>query len=157
MQLCCICYKQPYLCVSVFLRSCMIGSIIPKSDVFGAAAGTLCMIHCIATPFLFIAQSASIESAEATPVWWSSIDYVLLAISFFAVFRSVQLTSKNWIKYGLWLSWIALAAVILNEKFELLSLVESAIYIPALSLVILHLYNRRHCQCETNKCSTNYE
>ncbi len=32
---------------------------IPESDIVGAVASGLCALHCIATPFLFIAQSCS--------------------------------------------------------------------------------------------------
>ncbi|MEM7552260.1 MAG: MerC domain-containing protein [Bacteroidota bacterium] len=129
-------------------------NVTSKSDVFGAVASGLCMVHCFATPFLFIAQTASVGSSEVTPAWWSSIDYLLLGISFIAVFRSVQTTSKTWIKYALWFSWSILAIVIFNEKLGFMHLNEGIIYIPALSLIVLHIYNRRYCQCKIDECCT---
>jgi hypothetical protein len=129
----------------------MNGTYTSKADLLGTLASSLCMVHCLATPFLFIAQTASASSHEVTPVWWSSIDYILLAVSFFAVLRSSQTSSILWVKYALWISWITLALIILNEKLELFSLSEIAIYIPAGLLVLAHLYNRRNHKCVDDK------
>jgi len=94
-----------------------------KPDSIGAIASTLCLIHCLATPFVFIAQSCTLTCCNGVPMWWGSIDYIFLIISFFTVYRSN-----------------------LNEK---------AIYIPAIALIMLHLYNKKYCQCHTNTCCTN--
>lgn len=123
-----------------------------NSDIIGAVSSTLCLIHCVATPFIFIAQANSAHHHHAAPLWWKSIDFIFIAISFFAVLWSVKNTSKNWIKKAFWITWGILTLVILNEKLELFHLAESAIYIPALSLVGLHIYNRRYCQCEDDEC-----
>ena len=70
-----------------------------KPDILGALASSLCLIHCIATPFIFIAQSSvAICCHEETPFWWKSIDYVFLVISFFAIFWSVKTTTNDFIK-----------------------------------------------------------
>jgi hypothetical protein len=130
-------------------------SIIKKPDILGTFASSLCLIHCVATPFIFIAQSCTVTCCEATPIWWKSIDYIFLVVSFFAIYWSTKTTTINWMKPMLWLSWLGLVFIILNEKLELISLVESAIYIPAIALVILHLYNRKYCKCETEKCCVN--
>jgi hypothetical protein len=122
-----------------------------NSDIIGALASSLCLVHCIATPFLFIAQTASAHHHHA-PMWWKSIDFVFLVISFFAVHWSVKTTSKMWIKWAFWLTWAFLTLVILNEKLELFHLAEELIYIPALGLVGLHIYNRKYYQCKDEKC-----
>lgn len=126
-----------------------------KPDTFGAFASSLCLVHCIATPFIFIAQtcSASCCSADTIPVWWQWIDYFFLVIAFFAVYQSTKTTSKNWIKPVLWVSWAALFFVILNEKFLWVELFEAAIYVPALALVGFHVYNLKYCQCESESCA----
>ncbi|MEO9571913.1 MAG: MerC domain-containing protein [Polaribacter sp.] len=126
-----------------------------RTDTLGALASAICLIHCIATPFIFIAQSCTVTCChEETPTWWKFIDYFFLIISFFAIKRSTQTTSSKWIKPALWISWCILFFIIINEKFQWLSLSESSIYFPALSLIILHLYNKKYCQCNTNKCCT---
>ncbi|WP_321827484.1 MerC domain-containing protein [Maribacter dokdonensis] len=123
-----------------------------KSDIVGTFASSLCLVHCIATPFLFLAQVSAATFYSGPPVWWKSLDYVFLVISFLAIFWSTKNTTLKWMKPMLWLSWSVLAAIILNEKLELFPIPEFAIYIPALALVILHLYNRNHCKCATDNC-----
>ncbi|WP_115463038.1 MerC domain-containing protein [Winogradskyella aurantiaca] len=122
-------------------------------DILGALASGICLIHCVATPFLFIAHtSMDHELHHNVPIWWQSIDLLFIGLSFLAVYWTVKNTSKNWIKYAFWLAWSVLTFVIINEKLEWLILAESIIYLPALSLVGLHLYNRRYCQCADEAC-----
>ena len=126
-----------------------------KTDKVGIIASALCMIHCIGTPFLFLAKSCSASCCEASPNWWSSLDFLFLLISFFAIYQSSKNYTKKWIKYAMWTSWAFLLALILNEKSHQISIPEYAIYFPALSLVILHFYNLKYCQCKTDTCCTN--
>lgn len=123
-----------------------------KPDELGAIASGLCLIHCVATPFLFIVQSCSIAGCSDTPVWWQIIDYIFLVISFFAVYRSTQTTVSKWIKPALWMSWGLLCFIIINEIIIWFSIPEYGIYIPAVALIVLHLYNRKYCHCNSNKC-----
>ncbi|QVY65211.1 MerC domain-containing protein [Polaribacter sp. Q13] len=128
-----------------------------KADHIGAIASSLCLIHCVATPFIFIAQSSVLACCSTTtaPSWWKFIDYFFLVISFLAIYRSTETTANNWMKPSLWFSWLLLFVVIINEKIALLSIPESAIYIPAIALIILHTYNRKYCQCKTDKCCSH--
>ena len=124
-----------------------------KSDVLGSAASALCVAHCVATPFLFVAQSCSATACcESGPSWWSAIDYVFIAVTFFAVFFSARNTSKTWMKYALYSSWVVLTLLILNEKAPMVPSPEILKYISAFSLVGLHLYNRKYCQCKVQSC-----
>lgn len=123
-----------------------------KSDKVGALASSLCMIHCVATPFVFIAQTCSSACCSSAPDWWIWIDYFFLAISFFAVYRSTQTTSKKYIKIALWISWIALFIAIVNERFLFVHLPHTFKYIAGISLVVIHLYNLKYCQCENDTC-----
>ena len=94
----------------------MIKSIL-RSDIVGAAASGLCMIHCMATPLLFIAQSCSVSGCcETSPQWWSSIDYLFIGVTAFAVQQSGLNTTKPIIKYALYATWVLLTLLILNEK-----------------------------------------
>ena len=74
----------------------MFSSTLPKSDIVGALASGLCVVHCIATPFLFVAQSCSVSGccSEASPTWWSSIDYLFIGITLLAVYYSGKSTGK---------------------------------------------------------------
>ncbi|MDT7830827.1 MerC domain-containing protein [Flavobacteriaceae bacterium S356] len=131
----------------------MINKLSTNSDPIGAMASSLCLLHCLATPLIFIIQPLAAE--DAAPGWWKSLDYIFLFVSFFAVVWSVQNTSKNWMRYALWISWIALTVALINEKLELFSLTEFSIYIPAIALVFLHFYNRKYCQCADEECCVN--
>ncbi len=129
--------------------------VIQKPDTFGAIASTLCILHCIATPLLFIAHTCAEHGCASAPVWWRSLDYFFLCISFVAVYRTTQTTSKKFMKSLLWLSWTTLFLAVINEKFEFLHLPESSTYVPAITLVVLHLYNQKYCQCKTENCCSN--
>jgi hypothetical protein len=126
-----------------------------KTDKIGIIASTLCMVHCIATPFIFLAKSCSASCCEASPIWYSSLDYLFLIISLFAIYKSSKNSSKLWMKYAMWSSWTFILAVLLNEKTHVFSLPDYTIYFPALALVILHIYNLKFCQCKTDTCCTN--
>ena len=125
---------------------------INKSDSVGAWASGLCLIHCIATPFLFVAQTCSATCCASAPGWWSAVDILFIGISGIAVYWSAKNTSENWMKYALWGVWLALVFVIANEKLGWLPLFGGAIFLPAIGLIFLHLYNRRYCQCATDEC-----
>ena len=123
-----------------------------RSDIIGASASTMCFIHCLATPFLFVAYSNTAITMETQPWWWGILDIVFLVISFFAVYWSTYNTSKRWVKYAFWTHWMLLAVIILNEKWEIAHIAEVFIYLTTLGLVFLHFYNRSYCQCEDDKC-----
>ncbi|MEM1321416.1 MAG: MerC domain-containing protein [Bacteroidota bacterium] len=125
-----------------------------NSDMFGAFASGLCLIHCLATPFLFVVQACSTSCCAAGPTWWSMIDYLFLGVSILAIYYSAKSTSLDWMPMALYASWVLLAILVFNESLQLLPLNHALIYLPALSLVGLHLYNRRYCQCEADRCCT---
>lgn len=129
----------------------MISKLELKSDSLGSIASGLCLVHCIITPLIFVIQPISVHS-DSAPIWWKSLDYLFLIVSLLAVYWSAKNTTKDWIKYGLWISWILLTAAILNEKLELFHLGELVVYIPAISLIGLHLYNRKYCSCNEDVC-----
>ncbi|WP_335974521.1 MerC domain-containing protein [Gaetbulibacter jejuensis] len=129
--------------------------ILQKPDTVGALASTLCLLHCIATPLLFIVHSCAAGGCASSPFWWKSLDFVFLAISLIAVKRSTQNTSKPFMKPLLWISWSCLFFLIINERLLWVSFPESLMHISAVSLAVLHIYNLKYCLCKTDKCCTN--
>lgn len=123
-----------------------------KPDSFGALASGICMVHCLATPFIFIAQTCSASCCDAAPAWWSWIDYFFLGVSFLAVLGSTRNSTNSLIKTALWMSWVALCFAIANERLEWEFLPKYVTYIVASTLIILHLYNLKFCQCESDTC-----
>jgi len=124
---------------------------IYKPDILGALASSICLVHCIATPFIFIAQTCSATCCETSPSWWNWIDYLFLLISYFAVYQSTKNSLNSIIKYALWSSWALFSMTIINERLHFIHLPEYVKYIAGFLLVILHLYNLKYCQCKTDK------
>ena len=133
----------------------MLNISLQKSDAVGVISSTLCMLHCIATPFIFLATvtTCSNTCCSSAPGWYQWLDYVFVFISFFAVLYSTKSSNVNWIKYALWSSWLALCFVILNANlFQFFYLSNNIKFIPSFSLIGFHLYNLRYCQCKKEKC-----
>lgn len=128
-----------------------------KPDSIGALSSLLCLLHCMATPFLFIAQSSAMAYEETSHGWWGFIDYFFLVISFIAIYRSAKTSSSNTIKNALWVSWFLLVFVIVNETKQFVNLPEYTIYIPALLLIVLHIYHLKYCQCQDDKCCSKHQ
>jgi hypothetical protein len=126
-----------------------------KSDSVGAAASFLCMIHCLATPFLFVAQACSSACCSGAPTWWRAVDFVFLIVSGLAVFRSMQTSSKTWVWRSLWATWGVLAWSVLMEAFAPELFYPAAKYTAASALIGLHVYSMKYCQCGTPECSVN--
>jgi hypothetical protein len=128
-----------------------ISGLFGKSDIIGASASALCAVHCVATPFLFVAQSYHADACcDASPGWWSAIDYIFIGITFAAVFFSARKSALPCMKYALYGSWILLTTLVLNEKMIWMPLAEEWKYGSAFVMISLHLYNRKYCSCNPN-------
>lgn len=123
-----------------------------KTDYIGAIAGSLCLLHCAITPFIFIAKACTVTCCDASPFWWQILDFVFLIISFFAIYRTTRLSSKNWLKITFWANWFILLSMLMNEQLGYIQLNEKFIYLPAILIVLLHLYNLKYCQCSKKEC-----
>ena len=106
-----------------------------KSDLFGVFASSLCMVHCLATPLIFVVQASTVRCSEIGPWWWRTIDYLFLLISIAAIYHSVKTTSFNWMPKAMYASWGILAFLIVNEGLYLLPIPHLLVYMPALSLI----------------------
>lgn len=126
-----------------------------SSNNIGIIASVLCLIHCLATPFIFVVQAGVLAYENSHRQLWGLLDLVFLIVSLLAVWWSGKTTSKPWIRLTLWISWIFLVFIVLNEKLTLFQLAEEAIYIPSLALVLLHLYNKKYCKCKGDECCTH--
>ena len=123
-----------------------------KPDNVGAIASSLCVIHCLMTPLIFAAQSLTAVHEHSAPVWWQSLDFLFIVISFIAINQSTKNSNNISIKYALWINWFTLFFLILNEKTEWFSLAEIITYIVAFTLAGLHIYNLNYCQCKSEEC-----
>lgn len=113
-----------------------------KADIIGASASLLCLIHCLATPFVFFIKTSSSLCCSETPSWWQSIDYIFLTVAFFAVVHILNNNrTKKWLKSLLVICWIGLLLVTINTTFFIFHISNILAYAPAVLLVALHLYN----------------
>ncbi|MGH1336826.1 MAG: MerC domain-containing protein [Aureispira sp.] len=123
-----------------------------KSDLFGALASSLCLIHCLITPFIFVAQTCSRTCCDTAPLWWRTIDFIFLIVSFFAVYWSAALTTKQWLKVAFWASWGAFFFLLSNEHLKVLNIAHELTYVPSFALIALHFYNKKYCKCTEDRC-----
>lgn len=134
-----------------------LNSISP--DIIGASASGLCLIHCIATPFIFVAKActATASCCSEAPLWWRAVDYLFIVVSFMAIYYSTKNSSKKWVVNAMWVSWALLVLVVIGESFLGESFLGGSIptlimYLPAFSIIGLHFYNMRYCKCSTDSC-----
>jgi len=126
-----------------------------ESDLFGVFASSLCMVHCLVTPLIFVVQaSTTVRCSEIGPFWWRTLDYLFLVISIAAIYHSAKATSLSWMPKAMYTCWGILAFLIINSGLNLLPIPHMLVYLPAFSLVFLHLYNRDYCRCNEEVCCT---
>ena len=133
----------------------MITILNKKSDELGMLSSALCMLHCIATPFLLAAVPSSSVTHHGSQNWWSWLDILFLVISFIAVFMTVRQSTKRWLWTSMVVSWLMLSFFILNERLGGIEFPFDMVYFPALTLIVLHLVNRRQCRCEAGCCEND--
>ena len=126
--------------------------IIRNSDRIGVVSSGLCMLHCFATPFLFLSQSSLIFISVDFTLTWFILNYVFLFISFIAIYHSVKNSTNRFIRIFLYLFWVVLSGLIINESLEIFSIPEAATYFSSSSLICLHIYNLRYCRCDDEDC-----
>ena len=121
-------------------------------DAIGILAGSLCTIHCLATPFLFIAKACSTTCCADAPVWWVMIDYLFLLISFAAIFFISKELNLRWLKISFWTSWTLLLLSILDHSLGISYLPKNFIFLPSFLIIALHFYNVKFCKCKEVAC-----
>ena len=129
----------------------MISKII-SSDHIGVCTSFACMLHCFATPLLFLSQAEASTISHEIPFFWQSINYLFLIISLAAIFRSVQNSNNLYVKIFLITAWVFLSFFIINEGFEAYHIPEFFTYSAAITLSALHIYNLKYCTCKDDEC-----
>jgi len=125
---------------------------IKYSDKVGAASNILCMLHCFATPFIFLSQTQTAHIRHDVPFAWQIINYFFITISGIALYYSAKNSTSNIVKVFMVLFWLILSFLIITEGLELLHLPEILTYISASSLSLLHIYNLKYCTCSEEEC-----
>ncbi len=123
-----------------------------SADAIGMASSSLCLIHCIITPFIFIAQACSMSCCASSPLWWKAIDFIFLIISFVAIHFASKISSHTWVKIALYSAFSALTFLTINHHSTFIKLPLQLNYASAFLLFFLHLYNKRYCKCCEDSC-----
>lgn len=118
-----------------------------KPDLFGSAASSICMLHCMVTPFIFFVQSSQVSCREAGPWWWHALDFIFLIVGFLAIQMTHTKESFKWMPIAMYSSWFLLVLIIINAKASFLLIPELALYVPGICLIGLHGYNMKYCHC----------
>ena len=107
-----------------------------KSDWLGIASASLCVVHCLFTPFLiFLATYFS---------WWHDVSYLFLLISFFAAYEASKHTDNKKALAIIWSSFVLLSVCVIFEDDYLI--LHEISYLASLGLIIGHIYNLRYCK-----------
>ncbi len=124
------------------------------ADNIGMASSTLCLIHCLMTPFIFVAQACcTLNCCAASPMWWRSIDFIFLIISFIAVYFAGKNSSKVWVKGAFYTLFFLLTFLVTNHHVGVVNLPIYLNYGVAFLLFSLHLFNRKYCLCPSKCCA----
>lgn len=118
---------------------------LKNPDLLGVVASSLCLIHCVLTPFLFLSSVLIVISPDGNegeiPLIWNAVEIVFLILSFWSVRQATRQNSHPWIGFGLYMSWLILATTVLFEWIDVHFLGDSLKYVAVVVLIILHLYN----------------
>ena len=125
---------------------------IKYSDKVGVASNILCMLHCFATPFIFLSQTQTAHISHDVPFAWQIINYFFITVSAIAVYYSAKNSTNNIVKLLMVVSWSILSFLIISEGLELLHLPEIFTYLSASFLSLLHIYNLKYCTCNDEEC-----
>ena len=122
------------------------------ADNIGMASSSLCLVHCIITPFVFTAQICMSSCCANSPPWWKAIDFLFLIISFIAIYFASKQSSKPWVKRTFYILFGTFTVLTINHHIGIVKLPLELNYIPAFLLFSLHLYNRKDCKCRSHSC-----
>lgn len=125
-----------YICNIVAFTTVKMKTFFNFSNYLGIASATLCVAHCILTPFLIVLVSKY--------EWWENLSYLFLIVSFAAVWEAVKAKPPLHILLLIWVSFLVLGLCIIFENTY--EFAEPLSYLASLSLVSGHILNIRHCK-----------
>jgi hypothetical protein len=114
-----------------------------KSDIVGIISSSICVVHCILTPFIVVILPNCIKEN------YEDINYLFLVLGFISMLLSVKSTKLNLVKYLLIYFWLQLClSIFLEERSVFFSLL---MYFSAFGLIIGHILNMKYCKnCQHN-------
>lgn len=102
----------------------------------GIASATLCVAHCILTPFLILLVSRY--------EWWENLTYLFLAVSFYAVYGAIKTKPPKHVLFLICGGYALLTLFLLLEGMW--PFAEPLSYVASFGLVVGHTLNIKHCK-----------
>lgn len=123
---------------------------LTNSDIIGVAASGLCALHCAIAPLIFATRpfvKVSVDYGHDHHGFgiWAIMDYLFMAISFFAVRYSAKQNQHKVLKWVLWAAWVVFTMGLALEAFAFENGVV-LMYTGSFVLIIAHSYSHRYCK-----------
>jgi hypothetical protein len=119
-----------------------------NSDYLGLISSTLCLIHCIALPFIVVFFGEALHSIEHLEF----LDWIFAVISLYAAYDSIKKTSSNYLKLSFIIGWVFfLIGIVFHEDV----IFSYSLHIGSLVLIASHLINYKLFR--QNSCEIKYE
>jgi hypothetical protein len=114
-------------------------------DLLGITASSLCLVHCMLTPVLFISTAVFAlpipDHSQDIPLFWKGIELFFLALSFWSVQQVVKQKPPRWLSGLFFVMWFILVGLVLLEWAHLHVLGDYPKYATGLALIGLHLFH----------------
>lgn len=109
-----------------------------KADVVGIVASSVCIIHCLLTPFVAVLFSGILKEK------YELLNFVFLLVSLISVVLSVRSSKHNLFK-GLFIYfWVQLSVALVFEDVNIIFTL--MMYFAAIGLIVTHVLNIKHCK-----------
>ena len=123
----------------------MMRTSIKNPDLIGILASSLCLIHCVITPFLFLSNFLIVIETSGGKQevlhLWKVLEFGFLILSIWAIYRVTRQKKTLWISYAMYTAWMFLALSVLLELADVHFFQDNPKYIAAAVLIIVHLYH----------------
>ncbi|RMG63624.1 MAG: MerC domain-containing protein [Bacteroidetes bacterium] len=156
---------MPFLCRQLFVHNLSLPTdfrhrmsrfSLPArfSDYLGITSALICLLHCLAGPFV-LGATMHLHEHQAhgeSGLWWLDHrwDYFFLLLGLIAVWFSARHTHRRTMKVLLWMTYGALAGAILLETQAMFF--QFLVYGASLGLIAAHVYNLRHLLRRQQQC-----
>ncbi len=119
-----------------------------NSDYLGLISSALCLIHCLALPFIVVFFGEALHSIEHLEF----LDWIFAIISLYAAYDSIKRTNSNYLKLSFVLGWILFIIGIVMHEDPIFSY---TLHLGSIVLISSHLVNYK--LYKKNSCEIKYE
>ncbi len=106
-------------------------------DQIGVLSSLLCLLHCLATPFLLVGL------AQTTHLHLFGLEFVFLAVSFWAMVQALKASRTKLMSFAFIISYLLLIVGFLLAHYEVFF--PYLMHVASLLLVALHYFNLKTC------------